>query len=120
MCLLQGDRRPSTVKSYDQKWLKFESFTSEVQDDEDVSDMCALPMSSQTVVTYLGYLLNDFEYPSPAFGHLVKLVRKGFSELQDFSIFQPQQVTVFPSEHMLVIVHFGMHPDTSKLNLMLT
>jgi hypothetical protein len=25
--LLQGGRRPSTVKSYDQKWLKFENFT---------------------------------------------------------------------------------------------
>ena len=27
--LLQGGRRPSTVKSYDQKWLKFEAFTSQ-------------------------------------------------------------------------------------------
>ena len=31
--LLQGGRRPSTVKSYDQKWLKFETFTSQAQDD---------------------------------------------------------------------------------------
>ncbi len=65
--------------------------------------MSALPASSQTVVTYLGYLLesvsisakslqpylsvinvvhNDFEYPPPACGHLVKLARKGFAELQ--------------------------------------
>ena len=28
--LLQGGRRPSTVKSYDQKWLKFETFTAQV------------------------------------------------------------------------------------------
>ncbi len=33
MRLLQGDRRPFTVKSYDQKWLRFESFTAQVQDD---------------------------------------------------------------------------------------
>ena len=33
MRLVQGDRRPFTVKSYDQKWLKFESFTAQVQDD---------------------------------------------------------------------------------------
>jgi hypothetical protein len=31
--LLQGDRRPSTVKSYDQKCLKLEAFTTQVQDD---------------------------------------------------------------------------------------
>jgi hypothetical protein len=28
--LLQGVRRPSTVKSYDQKWLNFENFTTQV------------------------------------------------------------------------------------------
>ena len=65
--------------------------------------MCALTVSSQTVVTYKGYLLeagtisakslqpylsalnavqNDFEYPPPACGHLVKLARKGFADLQ--------------------------------------
>ena len=100
MRLLQGDRRPSTVKSYDQKWLKFEVFTSQEQDDADDPRMCALPVSSQTVVGYLleagtirakslqSYLSvinavhNDFEYPSPACGHLVKLVRIGFDELQ--------------------------------------
>jgi hypothetical protein len=69
--------------------------------------MCALPASSQTVVAYLGYLLesgsisakslqtylsaindvhNDFEYPPPACEHLVKLARKGYAELQDSSI----------------------------------
>jgi hypothetical protein len=78
--------------------------------------MSALPASSQTVVTYLGYLLesdtisakllhpylsvinevhNNFEYPPPACGHLVKLVRKGLAELQDSSMLQPQQVTAF-------------------------
>ena len=55
--LLQGGRRPSTVKSYDQKWLKFEAFTSQAQDDADAPRMCSLSVSSQTVVTYLGYLL---------------------------------------------------------------
>lgn len=85
--LLQGGRRPSTVKSYDHKWIKFENFTSQVQDDAGAPRLCALPASSQTVVAYLGYLLeagtinarslqpylsainavhNDFEYPSPA------------------------------------------------------
>ena len=60
--LLQGDRRPSTVKSYDQKCLKFEAFTSQVQDDADAARMCALSVSSQTVVAYLGYLLEVFFY----------------------------------------------------------
>ena len=93
--LLQGGRRPSTVKSYDQKWLKFETFTSQAQDDAGAPRMCALPASSQTVVSYLDYLLevgticakslqpylsvinavHDFEYPPPACGHLVKLAR---------------------------------------------
>ena len=27
---------------------------------------------------------------------------------------QPQQVTVFPAEHMFAIVQFGLRPDTSK------
>jgi len=61
--LLQGGRRPSrlpsTVNSYDQKWLKFEAFTSQVQDDAGVTRVSALPDSSQTVVTYLGYLLES-------------------------------------------------------------
>ena len=97
--------------------------------------MSALPASSQTVVTYLGYLLesgtisakslqpylsainavhNDFEYPPPACGHLVKLARKGFAELQGSSMLQPQQVTAFPAEHMVTIVHFGLRPNASK------
>ncbi len=97
--------------------------------------MSTLPASSQTVVAYLGYLLesdtisakslqpylsvinavhNDFEYPPPACGHLVKLARKGFDELQDSSMLQPQQVTVFPVEHMVTVVHFDLRPNTSK------
>ena len=91
------------------------AFTSQVQDDAGAPRLCALPASSQTVVDYLGYLLeagtisakslqpylsainavhNDFEYPPPACGHLVKLARKGFAELQGSSaMLQPQQVT---------------------------
>jgi hypothetical protein len=97
--------------------------------------MSALPASSQTVVAYLGYLLesgtisakslqpylstinvvnNDFEYSSPACGHLVKLARTGFAELQGSSMLQPQQVTAFPTEHMLTIVMYGLRPDASK------
>jgi hypothetical protein len=57
--LLQGGRRPSTVKWYDQKWLKFENFTAQVQDDAGVPRMSALPASSQTVVAYLVYLLES-------------------------------------------------------------
>jgi hypothetical protein len=129
--LQQGGRRPSTVRSYDQKWLKFENFTAQVQDDAGAPRMSALPSSSQTVVSYLGYLLesgtisakslqpylsaintvhNDFEYPPPACGHLVKLARKGFAELQGSSMLQPQQVTAFPAEHMLTIVMYGLRP----------
>jgi hypothetical protein len=104
---------------------KFEVFTAQVQDDAGVPRMCALSASSQTVVTYLGYHLesgsisvkslqsylsvinvvhNDFEYQSPACGHLVKLVHKGFAELQGSSMLQPQQVTVFQTEYMFTIV----------------
>jgi len=42
--LLQGGRRPSTVKSYDQKWLKFQNFTAQVQDDAGATRMSALPL----------------------------------------------------------------------------
>ena len=97
--------------------------------------MCALSVSSQTVVAYLGYLLeagtisakslqtylsaintvhNDFEYPPPVCGHLVKLARKGFAELQGSVMLQPEQVTPFPAEHMFVIVQFGLRPDASN------
>ena len=69
--------------------------------------MCGLPESSQTVVTNLGYLLesdtisaklfqsylsvinvvhNDFEYPSPSCGHLVKLARKDLVDCHDFVV----------------------------------
>ena len=133
--LLQGGRRPSTVKSYDQKWLKFENFTAQVQDDAGAPRMSALPASSQTVVAYLGYLLetgsisakslqsylsainavhNDFEYPSPACGHLVKLARKGFAELQGSSMLHPQHVTVFPAEHMFTILMYDLRPNASR------
>ena len=54
------------------------------------------------------------EYPLPVCGHLVKLARKGFPELQVSSILEPQQVTVFPEEHMFPIVQFGLRPDASK------
>ena len=97
--------------------------------------MSALPASSQTVVAYLGYLLesgtisakplqpylsvintvqNDFEYPSPVCGHLVKLARKGFAELQGSSMLQLQQVTAFPVDHMFTIVQFGLRPNASN------
>ena len=97
--------------------------------------MTALPASSQKVVAYLGYLLesgtisakslqtylsainavhNDFEYPPPTCGHLVKLARKGFAELQGSSMLQPQQVKSFPAEHMFTIVMYGLRPNASK------
>ncbi len=121
-------RRPSTIRSYDQKWIKFETFTTQVQDDSGAPRMSALPASSQTVVAYLGFLLesdtisakslqtylsainvvhNVFEYPPPSCGHLVKLTCKGFAELQGSVMLQPQQVTTFPAEHMFAIVQFG-------------
>jgi hypothetical protein len=116
--LLQGGRRPSTVKSYDQKWLKFENFSAQVQDDAGAPRMSALPASSQTVVAYLGYLLesdtisakslqpylsainavhNDFEYSPPACGHLVELARRGFAELQGSSMLQATPTAVSSS-----------------------
>jgi hypothetical protein len=55
-------------------------------------------------------MMSDFEYPPPACGHLVKLARKGFAELQGSSMLQPQQVTAFPAEHMFTIVMFGLRP----------
>ena len=98
--------------------------------------MSVLAVSSQTVLTYLGYLLelgtisvkslqtylslintvhNDFEYLSPACGYLVKLVRKGFVELQGSSMLQTQVVTVFPAEHMFTtVIMFGRRPNASK------
>jgi hypothetical protein len=45
---------------------------------------------------------------------LVKLDRKGFAELQDSSMLQPQQVTVFPVEHMFTIVMYGLRPNASR------
>jgi hypothetical protein len=57
---------------------------------------------------------NDFEYSPPACWHLVKLDRQGFTELQGSSMLQPHQVTVFPAEHMVPIVMYGLRPDASK------
>jgi hypothetical protein len=133
--LLQGGHRPSTVTSYDQKWIKFENFTAQVQDDAGAPRMSALSASSHTVVTYLGYLLesgtisvkslqlhlsvinvvhNDFEYLPPECGHLVKLARKGFAELQGSCMLQPHQVTAFPAEHTFTIVTYGPRPNDSR------
>jgi hypothetical protein len=57
---------------------------------------------------------NDFEYPPPACGPLVKLAREGFDEQQGSVMLQPQQVTAFPAEHMFAIVQFGLRPDASN------
>jgi hypothetical protein len=70
--------------------------------------------SLQTYLSVINIVHNDFGYPSPACGHLVKLVHKGLAELQGSSILQPQQVTVFPPEHMFTIVMFGLRPNASK------
>jgi hypothetical protein len=60
--LLQGDRRPSTVKSYDQEWLKFEvvTVTSQVQDDAGAPRMSSLSVSSQTVEMRIYKTTNTF------------------------------------------------------------
>jgi hypothetical protein len=47
------------------------------------------------------------------------VARKGFAELQGSSMFQQQQVTVFPAEHMLTIVMYGLRPTDSKHNIRL-
>ncbi len=112
-----------------------ENFTAQVQDDTGAPHMSALPDSSQTVVTYLGYLFesgtisakslqpylsvinvvhNDFEYPPLACGHLVKLTHKGFAELQGSSMLQPKQVMVFTEEHMFTTVMYDLRPTASR------
>ena len=92
--LLQGDRRPSTVKSYDQKWFKFEALKLSRLKYRMIQTslvcVCCLcrHKRSQTVVAYLVYLLEsdtinakslesylsvintvhkDNEYPSPVY-----------------------------------------------------
>jgi hypothetical protein len=45
---------------------------------------------------------------------LAKLARKGFAELQGSSILQPQQVTVFPEEHMFTNVRYALRTNVSK------
>ena len=45
---------------------------------------------------------------------LVKLARKGFAELQGSSMLQPEQVTVFPAEHMFTNVRYALRPNVSK------
>jgi hypothetical protein len=48
-------------------------------------------------------------------GHLVKLARKGFAELQGSSMLQPQQVTAFPAEHMFtIVVTYGPRPNAFR------
>ena len=74
-------------------------------------------ISSKSLQSYLSVINtvhNDFEYPSPACGHLVKLTRKGFAELQGSVMLQPEQVTPFPAEHIYVIVQLGLRPDVSN------
>jgi hypothetical protein len=74
--LLQGDRRPSTVKSYDQKWLKFEASPAQVQDNAGAQSGTISAKSLQPYLSVINAVHNDFEYPPPAYGHLVKLARK--------------------------------------------
>jgi hypothetical protein len=98
--------------------------------------LCDLPESSRNVVAYLGYILkcvtisskslqsylseiytvhNDFEYPPPVCGHLVKLDRKVLDDLEGAGlIHQPQQDLLFPSEHIHTTVNFGLETEASK------
>jgi hypothetical protein len=86
-------------KSYDQKRLKFETFTSQVQDDAGAPRMSALPASSQTVVAYLGYLLKSGSISVKSLQpHLSAINVVQSTELQGSSMLQPQQVTAFPAE----------------------
>jgi hypothetical protein len=74
-------------------------------------------ISAKSFQPYLSAIIdvhNDFEYPSQACGHLVKLARKGFTELQGSSMLQPQQVTAFPAENMFTIVMYGLRPNASN------
>jgi hypothetical protein len=70
--------------------------------------------SLQSYLSVINDVHNDFEYPPAAFGHLVKLARKGYAELQDSSMLQPQKFTAFPAEHMFTIVRYGLRPNPSK------
>ncbi len=115
------DRRPSTVKWYDQKWLKFVACTSQVQDDAEAPRMSecfawfptngrhlfGLPRISHNQRKIASALLewhkrcsqlftSHSDYPPPACGHLVKLSRKAFPELQGSFILQPQHVKRTP------------------------
>jgi hypothetical protein len=70
--------------------------------------------SLQAYLSVINAVHNDFEYPPPACGPLVKLARKVFAELQGSAMIQPKQVTAFPDEHLFALVQFGLRPDVSN------
>jgi hypothetical protein len=76
---------------------------------------CSISAKSlQSYLSAIHAVHKDFEYPPPACGHLVKLDRKDFAELQGSSMLQPLQVTAFPTEPMFTIVRYGLRPNASK------
>ena len=93
--------------------------------------MCVLPVSSQTVVSYLGYHLeagtisakslqtclsvintvhNDFQYPPPACGHLVNLARKGFVNYNTPSCFNHSRSRRFLQSTCLLLCSSDFAP----------
>ena len=139
--LLSHGRRLSTKISYDGKQRRFLTFCSETLPDEyGLRPRSHMPATEKTVLMYLAHLSRegkvaeqslqpylsavnqmheDAGFPKPACGHFIRLLRKGYVELEADDRGQPLANRVpAPAELMLDILRLGLAtPDLHVLRM---
>ena len=139
--LLSHGRRLSTKVSYDGKQRRFIAFCTETLPNAyGLRPRSHLPASEKTILMYLAHLSNegkvaeqslqpylsavnqmheDAGFPKPACGHFVRLLRRGYIELEADERGQPLANRVpAPAELMLDILRLGLAtPDLNILRM---
>ena len=104
--LLAHGRTSGTQRSYADKWAKFVHFCTTVQREAGCRSLCPLPAKPSTVVCYIAWLSeqkikeksltpyksainqahSDMGYRKPAEGDQLRLLRKGYAELEGHGV----------------------------------
>ena len=126
--LLAHGRRPGTLNSYEGKFDRFFRFCTDVQASQGFPTLSPMPATSSSVLLYLGWLQEedkfharslqpylsainqahvDFGFPPPAVGQLVRLVRRGFGEVEGETSAAVRRVPL-PASVALRILRLGL------------
>ena len=130
--LLSRGRRPSTKCSYASKFDRFCFFCDDEQVLVGLEPLCSMPAAPSTVLLYLGYLqaedkvhasslqpylsaINqahiDFGFPAPAMGHLLRLARRGFAEVEGEATLTTAVRSPLPSAVAFRFLQLGLATD---------